>query len=427
VEFDEWALLKREHYSRRLSDALHRLTEYYEDIGEFNQALISARRQVEMDSWSEEAHRQVMRLLTFSGQRSAALIQYDTLSKILKDELDAEPEESTQILYQQIRANELSPGAEKPIQRRIRSYEVHEILGAGHVGVVYRAHQPVVGRDVAIKVIHPEFSNKADFIRRFEREARLVARLEHPHIVPLYDFWREPDGAYLVMRWIRGGSLATTLKRGPWNLEPAIRTVEQVSTALTMAHQQGVVHRDIKPANILLDLEDNAYLSDFGISTMIWPSPSPADIRELEEDTSGSLGYISPEAARGEKTTPLMDIYSLGVVLFEMLAGKHPFPELPGKTLIEKHLKEPIPSILEVRPEIPPAVDQIIQKATAKDPQERFSDAMSLANALHLGILDERITPPPIYSESNCPCAIHTKDYVPSRKLTLGTSLVVKP
>jgi WD40 repeat protein/serine/threonine protein kinase len=392
VEFDEWVLLKREKFIRQLSDALYRLAGYYEGEGDYKQALVYARRQVAIEAWSEEANRQVMRLLTLSGQRGAALVQYDNLATILETELDTEPEEETRALYEQIREDEFLSPSPKPAERRIRGYEVHEILGKGHVGVVYRAYQPVVGRDVAVKVIHPEYSNRPDFIRRFEREARLVARLEHPHIVPLYDFWREPDGAYLVMRWIRGGSLATTLERGPWNLGPAVRTVEQISAALTMAHQQGVVHRDIKPANILLDQSNNAYLSDFGIAAMIWESSG--EITDPDDDTSGSLGYISPEAARGESNTPLMDVYSLGVVLYEMLAGRHPFPELPGKDLIEKHLKEPLPSIREVRPEIPAVIDEIIQQATAKDPRERFLDAISMAEALRQKVQDDHVAPP---------------------------------
>ena len=139
-------------------------------------------------------------------------------------------------------------------------------MGAGAFGVVYRGVQPVVGREVAIKIIAPEHANRPDFIRRFEAEARIIARLEHPYIVPLYDYWREPDGAYLVMRYLRGGSLRDLLREGPCDLEQAVAILDQITAALAVAHRRGIVHRDIKPGNILLDEEGNAYLTDFGIA-----------------------------------------------------------------------------------------------------------------------------------------------------------------
>src|SRR5581483_5415146 len=133
-------------------------------------------------------------------------------------------------------------------------------------GAVFRAYQPVIERDVAIKIILPQYANYPDFIRRFESEAQMVARLEHPHIVPLYDYWRAPDGAYLVMRWLRGGSLHAALQAGPLPGEALGRVLEQIGGALVAAHRRGIVHRDLKPANILLDEDGNAYLADFGIA-----------------------------------------------------------------------------------------------------------------------------------------------------------------
>src|SRR5258706_6793602 len=147
----------------------------------------------------------------------------------------------------------------------IRGYELRVRVGVGGLGAVYRAYHPAVGREVAIKVILPEYANHADFIRRFEAEAHVIARLEHFHIVPLYDYWREPSGAYLVMRWLRG-NLAHSIKQGPLPVETVVRILDQVAAALTVAHRHRVIHRDIKPATILLADDVNAYLADFGIA-----------------------------------------------------------------------------------------------------------------------------------------------------------------
>ncbi|HEX2622937.1 MAG TPA: serine/threonine-protein kinase, partial [Phototrophicaceae bacterium] len=145
--------------------------------------------------------------------------------------------------------------------RIIKGYELRQLIGEGGFGAVYLAHQRLIGREVAVKIILPQYANQPDFIRRFDTEAQLVARLEHPHIVPLYDYWREPGGAYLVMRYLRGGSLHQSLKKeGPWKPERTKEMLAQIAAGLMVAHRQGVIHRDLKPENILLDENGNAYL-----------------------------------------------------------------------------------------------------------------------------------------------------------------------
>ncbi len=151
----------------------------------------------------------------------------------------------------------------------LKGYEIHECIGQGAFGAVYRAYQSIIDREVAIKVILPQYANQPDFIRRFETEAQLIARLEHLHIVPLYDYWRDPDGAYLVMRYLRGGSLKAWIAQGALDPGEVLRLIEQIAQALAVAHRHGVVHRDIKPSNILLDEERNAYLADFGIAKVL--------------------------------------------------------------------------------------------------------------------------------------------------------------
>ena len=214
-------------------------------------------------------------------------------------------------------------GQEDLSGRAIRGYDLGERIGAGGFGAVYRAVQPLIEREVAIKIILPQYADHPDFIRRFEAEAQLVARLEHPYIVPLYDYWREPGVAYLVMRLLRGGSLHALLKDGPLPLETVAVLLEQVGAALHAAHRVGVIHRDLKPANVLLDEDGNGYLADFGIAKNL----SDPDLEDLTQVGAmiGSPAYSSPEQIRSDPVRPQADIYCLGVLVYELLAGQKPF------------------------------------------------------------------------------------------------------
>jgi len=266
--------------------------------------------------------------------------------------------------------------------QRIKDYELHEQIGVGGFGAVYRAYQPNVLRDVAIKIILPSYASEPEFIKRFEHEARLVARLEHMNIVPLYDFWQDENGAYLVMRWLRGGSLRRKLKQGPLELMMITRILDQICSALAFAHQQGVIHRDIKPDNILLDEVGNAYLSDFGIAKDLGSSP----LGTAHGVMHGTPHYMSPEPFRGEMVTPASDVYSLGIVLYELLTGQRPYGNLSMAEIVYKKLHEPLPSIETRHLDIPEAVNGVIQRATAKDPSRRYPDALSLVAAFEQAI-----------------------------------------
>ena len=204
--------------------------------------------------------------------------------------------------------------------KSIKGYQLQARLGEGAYGAVYRATQPHVKREVAIKIIRPEYANRPDFIRRFEAEAQLVAQLEHLHIVPLYDYWREPGGAFLVMRLMKGGSLEASLREnGPWEPPEAARLVDQIASALEVAHKQGVVHRDLKPANILLDEENNAYLSDFGIAKEMGAEAGVTQTGAI----MGTPAYITPEQVQSQSVSAQTDIYSLEVFTIRL-------PEFPG-------------------------------------------------------------------------------------------------
>src|SRR5215212_6364973 len=277
---------------------------------------------------------------------------------------------------------------EERINQIVKGYELREQIGEGGYGVVYRAYQPLVGRDVAVKIILPQYANQPDFIRRFESEAQLIARLEHPYIVPLYDYWREPGGAYLVMRWLRGGSLREQVAHGALKLNLALRILEQVGAALQAAHRSEIVHRDLKPANILLDADRNAYLSDFGIAKNL--ASAALDTQAQEGAIIGSPAYLSPEQIRGEPVTPRTDIFCLGILLYEILTGRLPFQAPTPVAQIYKQINDPVPSVRECRFDLPEAIDAVIQRATAKPAAERYADVPELVCAFRAAVADRQ-------------------------------------
>jgi len=267
-------------------------------------------------------------------------------------------------------------GREDLTGRAIRGYALAERIGMGGMGSVYRAVQPNVEREVAVKIILPAFANHPDFIRRFEAEAQLVARLEHPHIVPLYDYWREPGVAYLVMRLLRGGNVQNLIGQGPVPIEITAHMLEQICSALNAAHRIGVIHRDLKPANVLLDEDNNAYLADFGIAKNLG---DPDFENQTQVDAIiGSPQYMSPEQIRSLSVRPQTDIYCLGVMLYEMLTGALPFTGPTPFDLIQHHINTPMPSLSARRAGLPAALDAVITRATAKDPDKRYTDALSM-------------------------------------------------
>ncbi len=258
------------------------------------------------------------------------------------------------------------------------SYNFQEVLGQGGLGVVYRAAQDPIGRIVAIKVILPEFANDPNFIRRFESEAQVVARLEHPHIVPLYDFWRKAGRAYLVMRYLGGGSVRDLVnEQGKLSLDMVSRISSQTLSAMAFAHRNDVVHRDIKPDNVFLDDDGNAYLSDFGIAKTIG-----TDATDGSGQIVGTPAYLAPEQIRGIEATAQSDIYAFGIMLYEMLSGARPFNDVSLATLVYRHLNEPLPMIDHESLNVSPVFNGIIQRATAKNPQERHRDATELNDEL---------------------------------------------
>lgn len=382
-EFEEWAEVLRHTYRRKVLDALETLTTINLRQQNYPQARQYAERQQEIDDLRESAYRQLMEILALEGQREEALATYERCRGLLADELGMAPTKRTTEIYNKIVAGDLRFDA--PEKQGVRGYELKEAIGEGAYGTIYRAVQPIIGRDVAVKVIRRKYANDPEFIRRFEAEAQTIARLEHPYIVPLHDYWRDPEGAFLVMRLFRGGSLLDSLKDGPWNGEQTLKMVEQIGSALAAAHRQGIVHRDIKPANILFDETGNAYLSDFGIAKDTQQTHQLTDEAQLV----GTPDYISPEQLRNEGVTAQSDMYSLGAVLYETLTGERPFADSPFALRIQKHLQEPLPFISHSRPGLPAQLDEVVQRATAKRPSDRYVDVLAMTEAFRRAVHGE--------------------------------------
>ncbi|MDX1665079.1 MAG: protein kinase [Candidatus Promineifilaceae bacterium] len=263
--------------------------------------------------------------------------------------------------------------------RAIRGYQLGKRIGKGSLAVVYRARQPSMEREVAVKLVLPRFANHPEFIRHFEAEARMIASLEHPHVVPLYDYWREPNIASLIMRYLRGGSLADRLsEEGPLDPERAGALLEQVGAALHCAHQAGIVHGDVGPANILLDEQGNAYLGDFGIATRVALAGDPAGAAEPLR----AAPYAAPEQILSDPLTPQTDVYSLGLVLYELLTGRKAFTGPGPADFARQHLQSQPPALHNgSHGSFPPGLNAVIRRATAKEPGARFDDVLSLVAA----------------------------------------------
>lgn len=299
--------------------------------------------------------------------------------------MDIAPHQSRSSHYLQFNFSEGRIAVQELSGRTIRDYIFGDLISEGGNGMVYLARQASVDREVAIKMILPEHANKPDFTERFTAEARTIAKLEHPHIVPLYDYWQDDDGAFLVMRYIKAGSLRNVLSNhGAVALSQVIRLIDQIADALDTAHQAGVIHRDIKPENILLDERGNAYLTDFGIAKQFLRVATDGErVITAPNTIVGTPAYLSPEQIMEVAVTPQTDIYALGVMLYEMLTGKHPFPDASLALVITHHLRDPLPSLLTLRPDLPPALDSVITKATEKEAANRYSSTLLFAETLH--------------------------------------------
>lgn len=261
-------------------------------------------------------------------------------------------------------------------------YVVEEMLGQGGMSSVYKGTDPNLKRVVAIKLIHSHLSNNPDFVQRFEEEAAAVAQLRHHGIIQVYDFNRDDDLYYMILEFVPGETLQDHLKRlndSGRKLSPpkAIEYMAGICDAVDYAHQRGMIHRDIKPANLMLTTTGQVILMDFGIAKIVGGTRHTATGAVV-----GTAMYMSPEQIKGEQPDRRTDIYSLGVTLFEMLSGSPPFDAISAMTLMMMHINDPVPNIKSLNPDIPDALVAVINKALAKDPNDRYQTAAQMAAAL---------------------------------------------
>ncbi len=262
---------------------------------------------------------------------------------------------------------------------KIGRYEIKSELGRGGMATVYKAYDPRFEREVALKVLPREMMHDENFRVRFQREAKTIASLEHPAIVPVYDVGEEDGQPYFVMRYMTGGSVAELIEKGPISLQEAAKLMDRLGPALDQAHSKGIIHRDLKPANILFDPAGEPYISDFGIAKISQGQSTTVTGGAI----IGTPAYMSPEQAQGEPLDGRSDIYAMGVILFEMLAGSQPYQATTPMAVVVKHITDPIPHILDVNPRLPSGIETIIEKAMAKNPDDRFSTAGEFSAALN--------------------------------------------
>lgn len=284
-------------------------------------------------------------------------------------------------------------------------YEVLELVGTGGMSSVYKSHDRLLERNVALKVLHPHFGDDEEYVERFRREARAVAQLSHPNIVTVIDRGEADGHQFIVFEYIAGENLKELVNRtGPLPVRRAVELAIAIADGLAFAHEAGLVHRDVKPQNVLLNGDGETKVTDFGIARSL-------DVEHGVTQTGTVLGtsnYLSPEQASGKQVTPATDVYSLGVVLYELLTAEVPFPGENFVAVAMKHLNEPVPDILERRPDVPVRLAAAIEHALEKEPERRFASMGEFASELRQCLADSGsfdsdrtfVAPSPVLRES---------------------------
>ncbi|MBZ0307219.1 MAG: protein kinase [Anaerolineae bacterium] len=274
------------------------------------------------------------------------------------------------------------------IGETVGPYRIVSQLGQGGMATVYKAFHAALNRYVAMKVLHPSFQEDETFYSRFKREAQIVAQLEHPNIVPVYDFSEHNSNPYLVMKFIEGDTLKHRIRRQKLTLEETLKYMTAVAEALTYAHERDILHRDVKPSNVMIDNTNFPYLADFGLARIA----STGESTMSQDVLIGTPHYISPEQAKGVKSLgPATDIYSMGIMLYEIVVGRVPFSADTPYAIVHDHIYKPLPMPRLVNPTVPPAVEAVLLKSLSKQPEDRYPTAVALMDAFKQAVADSQL------------------------------------
>jgi serine/threonine protein kinase len=263
--------------------------------------------------------------------------------------------------------------------KQFGAYEIVAPLGEGGMGAVYKAYQPAMERFVAVKVLSRTLAESKEFTNRFQREAIMLAQLQHPHILPVFDYGQKDGYSSIVMPFLQNGTLAELLHARRRTLSEIHQIMTQVGGALGYAHARGMIHRDVKPSNVLIDEQGNCLLTDFGLARMIQAS---SDRLTSAGTIMGTPAYMSPEQGKGDSVDGRTDLYALGVIFYEMLTGQVPYQDPLPMMVVIKHIRDPLPSARELAPELTDAIERVVIKSLAKEPAERYQTAEDLVQAV---------------------------------------------
>jgi DNA-binding SARP family transcriptional activator len=372
--FDDWQLFETERLKRELAEVLEKLVCGHRDRQNFDLAIRYAQRWFALDPLHEPIHWHLMQLYAETGERSAALRQYQSCVQLLEAELGVPPQAETTALYQRIqqeakRHRKIIAETFAIIDGDTPAGLEKNLLGYGGMGNVYRGINTQTNDLVAIKILKPEIvATNPGLVERFVREGKILRQLNHPNIVKMLAACAQEGQHYLVMEYVGGGSLQDLMAKGePLPLDRVLEIALDLVDALTRAHRLNIIHRDLKPANVLLAEDGTPRLTDFGIARMV-------DSSQLTESglIVGTVNYLSPEGCDGQPLDERADIWALGVILFEMLSGKQPFKGETLASILAAILTQPVPDLSQYRADIPAALVSLIDRMLKKDPAQRI-------------------------------------------------------